>query len=108
MKRRPKDKRAPTSALVTEHDIQAWLSARIAEMAELPHDAIEMDRPLADFGINSVQVAELAGDLEAALGRSLPETALWDFPTIALLAAFLSGRDVKPVDIGTSEDDARW
>jgi len=79
--------------LTTESEIQNWLRIRIAELVETLPEAIDVDRPLADFGLDSVQIAGLSGDLEIALGRPVPETAAWEHPTVGRLSAFLTDGD---------------
>jgi acyl carrier protein len=104
-----KKRNAPQVRIGTESEIRDWLIGRVAEFAETSRSDIDIDRSIADFGLNSVQIAELAGDLELALGRSVPETAPWDYPTIALLAAFLSGHgDVAGKTQAWDLDDGRW
>jgi acyl carrier protein len=109
MTRASKKSKVPQVKLATEPEIRDWLIARIAQLAETSPEAIDTDRPFADFGLDSVQVAELSGDLEFALGRSVPETAPWEYPTIALLAAFLSGREEVAAKAPASDwDDGQW
>src|SRR5690606_31917270 len=44
---------------------------------------------LTQLGISSICALGITGDLAEALGRELPETLLWDHPTIQSVAAFL-------------------
>jgi acyl carrier protein len=75
---------------VTESDIQQWLVARIAAIAEMKPEEVDVDRPFAEFGMDSVQLFELSGDLEDFLGRKVSEIVAWDFPTIAKMSQHLS------------------
>ena len=86
---------APQVRISTESEITAWLVARIAQFLVTSPDTIDTGRPFADFGLDSVQIAGLSGDLEGALGRPISETAPWEYPTIALISAFLSGREME-------------
>src|SRR5205085_5527388 len=54
-----------------------------------PQD-VDRDRPMIEFGLSSVDAVELAGLLEELLGRTLPATLLWEYPTINALTAALT------------------
>ncbi|MEB3358629.1 MAG: hybrid fatty acyl-AMP ligase/type I polyketide synthase [Synechococcales bacterium] len=71
--------------------IQRWLATTLAERLGLDPEAISIDEPFARYGLDSVAAVQLSGQLEDWLGRSLPPTLAYDYPTIASLAAFLGG-----------------
>jgi phthiocerol/phenolphthiocerol synthesis type-I polyketide synthase D len=79
--------------------IADWLVARVMADAGLTHDEVELDEPTATFGLSSVQMLEIAGDLEHWLGLTLPPTLMWDCPTIEALAEHLSGELDRHVEI---------
>ena len=76
--------------LRSESSIQEWLVARIAAIAQLTAQEVDMDRPFAEFGMDSMQLFELSGDLQKFLGHDVSEIVAWDYPTIAKLAQYLS------------------
>jgi acyl carrier protein len=85
------------ATLPTATSVEQWLVANIARLAEISPARIDVDRPFSEFGLESVQLFELSGDLEEFLGRSLPETVVWDYPTIRTLAHYLaSGESLSP------------
>jgi NADPH:quinone reductase-like Zn-dependent oxidoreductase/acyl carrier protein len=72
----------------------AKLVARLQEMAAnvlgLGSPAlIDPEQPLHDFGMDSLIAVELRNSVSAAIGRTLPATILFDYPTVATLAAHL-------------------
>ena len=70
-------------------EIQSWLISRVSGMlGESPSD-IGTREAFRDFGLSSVQAASLAGDLESLIGRPLPATLLFDYPTIEAVVQFL-------------------
>jgi acyl carrier protein len=78
------------SGPLTESSIQQWLVERIAGIAEVKPEEVDVTRPLADFGLDSIQLFGLSSDLEKFLGQKVSEVVAWDFPTIALLSKHLS------------------
>jgi polyketide synthase 12/myxalamid-type polyketide synthase MxaB len=52
--------------------------------------AIDNEQGLRDAGLDSLMALELKNRLQAAVGRPLPATLAFDFPTIAAIAAFLA------------------
>ena len=70
--------------------IENWLIAKIAEQAKIPQGQIDPTKPFVDYGLDSVQAVSLSGDLENWLGRALPPTLVWDYPSIEELSAYLA------------------
>ncbi|HEX7175425.1 MAG TPA: aminotransferase class III-fold pyridoxal phosphate-dependent enzyme, partial [Pyrinomonadaceae bacterium] len=77
-------------------DIQTWLVNKLAETLRVEPREIDAQQPFASFGIGSVQSVSLSGELADWLGRPLPPTLLYDYPTIAALTGFLAGEQQKP------------
>ena len=75
---------------LTETAIRQWLVNRIAEIAQVPQDQVDVDRPFAEFGLDSLQLFEISGDLEKFLGQKVSEIVAWDYPTVAKLSRYLS------------------
>ncbi|MGA5301846.1 SDR family NAD(P)-dependent oxidoreductase [Nucisporomicrobium flavum] len=74
----------------------------LRELATRLHvDAGTLDpkRPIATYGLQSVDLIGLVGELERWSGRTLPATLAWEYPTVEALAAFLAGDggDLAPV-----------
>jgi acyl carrier protein len=85
---------APTAA-----DVQEWLVTHLARVLETDPDHIDPREPFASFGLGSLAAVELSADLDDWLGRPLPPTLAWDYPTIELLARHL-GAEPAHVDGG--------
>jgi polyketide synthase 12/myxalamid-type polyketide synthase MxaB len=73
-----------------------WLRRAVGRTVGAPPEAIDIHRPLRDFGLDSLMAVELQGSLAAALARSLPRTLLVDHPTLDSLAGFLVGPSDPP------------
>lgn len=71
-------------------EIQQWLSTRIASLLKTSPNDIDAELPFSFYGLDSVAALGLSGDLENWLKRPLDATLTWDYPTISLLAQYLS------------------
>jgi acyl carrier protein len=81
----------------TTDAIRAWLLAKCAEALDVTVESLDPAAPLGDYGLGSVQAVSLVGDLEEWLGRQLPATLFWDYPTLDAVASELGqpGHDVS-------------
>jgi acyl-CoA synthetase (AMP-forming)/AMP-acid ligase II/acyl carrier protein len=70
--------------------IEDWLAGRLAGTLGTDPRDVDVNRPFADFGLDSVQGVRIAADLTVLLGTSLPATLVWEHPTIAKLATHLA------------------
>ena len=70
--------------------IQAWLIRKVSVALSLSPDQIDPRETFASFGLDSRTAVSLSGDLERWLGRRLPPTLVWDYPTIDAIAEHLS------------------
>ncbi len=64
----------------------------------IPHGCLDLricewlpnNKPLNELGLDSLMAIELCNGLGNALGRTLPATLLYDYPTVEVLARYLS------------------
>ena len=80
--------------------IQDWLVAKLAELLETVPSAIDTSEPFARYGLESIDVVGLSGELEGWLKRELPPTLLYDYPNIKSLAHYLA-TDMEVIGTGT-------
>lgn len=75
----------------TIDDLSRWLAQRVA--GYLQRDAVEIDHEtlFAEYGLDSVYALTFCADIEDALGITVADTVVWDYPTIRELAAHLAG-----------------
>jgi len=81
---------APTKPALDASALERWLIVRIAVLADLGEDEIDVALPFSSYALDSVATVGLTGDLQDLLGIEFPPTLLWDYPTIALLARHLA------------------
>lgn len=87
----------------TTHTIESWITSQLAQRLRTAPATIDLNKPFADYGLDSVAAVELVHALRTWLqssGRdsSLQVTDLWDFPTIAALTHHLEGEH-QPVPV---------
>ncbi|MBA4018630.1 MAG: hypothetical protein C0483_15805 [Pirellula sp.] len=71
-------------------EIERWLAEELsAKLKILPSD-FDVRQPFTSYGLDSVQMVSLIGDLEEYLQRTLQPTLAWDYPTTEALAKYLS------------------
>jgi len=78
-----------TTEPITEASVQEWLVTHIAAMAQIGPEDVDIDRPFAEFGMDSMQLFQLSGDLQKFLGHEVSEIVAWDYPTIVQLSRHL-------------------
>lgn len=71
-------------------NLETWMQGWIAQ--RLGHDAaaIDVTRPFAELGLDSITAVELTHQLKKAHGVDVAPTATWDFPNIRALAEHLT------------------
>lgn len=81
--------RSAASALPSLIEIQAWLTAHLAQSLELSAEEIDLDTDFIDYGMNSVEVVNVSGELEGFLGCRLDPTLVLDYSNIRALSEHL-------------------
>ncbi|MDX2939092.1 type I polyketide synthase [Streptomyces ipomoeae] len=73
-------------------EIAEWLSVRIARAAGVEPGEVAGNAPFDSFGITSTEAVSISGELEDLLGLELPQSLLYEHPTVDALAAVLVER----------------
>ena len=66
-----------------------WLTVKVAGYLGVLPDAIGIDIPLADCGIDSISGMALCADLNFEKGFDVETTIVWDYATIDAIGAYL-------------------
>lgn len=69
--------------------IRRWLIERVAFYLERPVDDVDESVPLAESGMTSVSAVGLCGDVEDRFQINADPTMVFDYPTVAEIAAFI-------------------
>jgi len=96
---------APAEPSKSTAEIQAWLVAHMAKDLKVNPREIDVHAPFAQYGMDSVQAVSMSVDLEEWLGRELPVTLVYDYPTIEGLARHLSRETVSAQPASPQIDD---
>src|SRR5689334_6663329 len=75
--------------------LECLLADLVARHLDIDPDSVDIHRPFADYGLDSLAAVRLSGQLERRLRRRLPATLAWDYPCISDLARHL-GRALPP------------
>jgi acyl carrier protein len=71
-----------------EEGLRTWLLECAAGYVRCDGD-IQPDRPLADYGLDSVYALSLCGEIEEHLDIEIDPAMIWDHPTVDALTAAL-------------------
>ncbi|AKH85658.1 hypothetical protein AA958_29290 [Streptomyces sp. CNQ-509] len=72
-------------------EIEQWLREMLAATTGGRAEAVDPGLPFAGYGLRSVDMVTMVGDLEQRLGVPLAPTVVWEHPTPAKLAGHLAG-----------------
>ncbi len=76
--------------MLKKREIQDWLIAHIAELLHIAPDTIDIRESFSSYGLSSLDVVSLSGDLQELLGRRLSPTLAYDYPNILTLSNHLA------------------
>jgi acyl transferase domain-containing protein/acyl carrier protein len=89
---------APAGVGDARRAVEAAVIDAVAQVLKLAPGRIERSRALGSLGLTSLLAMELRNRLEAALGRSLPASLAFNYPTVAALVEHLAGEgDPAPI-----------
>lgn len=74
-------------------EIEKWLQERIAAEIKVAPEAVSVNVPFANYGLESIVFVTLVSDLEDWLELSLDPTIFWEYPTIKLLSEWIVRED---------------
>lgn len=87
-----------------EQVVRTWLAQAIARVSKMPVNGVDTSVSFAYYGLDSLQCVDLTVQLESWLGREVPPTAAYDFPSIDLLARYVTHELDKPLPHAVSPD----
>ncbi len=97
----PPDATLPFGKTKTAEAVREWLAEKISASTGITPDEVDTAEPFRRFGFDSAQTVAMVGDLSAWLGRPLPPTLFWDYPTAEAVARHLGEDSAR--DAGATE-----
>lgn len=73
-----------------EISVEEWICERMSDLLDMESDEVDVHRPVAAYGIDSVDAAYLVGDLEEWMGRKIPPDFVWEWSTVREIAKRLA------------------
>lgn len=86
----PQDVEASPTQSPSAEEIQAWLVAHLAEALEIEAQQIKPDQDFTEYGLDSITMVNLSGELELFLNRRLDPTLVLNYPNIQVLSEHLA------------------
>jgi phthiocerol/phenolphthiocerol synthesis type-I polyketide synthase A len=84
-------------------ELEAGLRTILAREIRLPEAELDVDRPFAELGLNSVMAMSIRRQAERLVGIELSATMVWNHPTITSLAEHLAEK-VSPQQDSEGDD----
>ena len=69
--------------------LKRWLTAWLAQQLQIPIADVEVTRPFAEYGLDSVAAVELTEALQTELQQPLSPTLAYEYPTVEAVAIYL-------------------
>ncbi|KAA1251687.1 acyltransferase domain-containing protein [Mycobacterium simiae] len=101
--RKPARNWSQLSAAEVRTELENGLRGIIAAELRLPETELDTDRPFAELGLNSLMAMAIRREAEQLVGIELSATMLFNHPTVASLAGYLSKRVAPQHDSGDDE-----
>ncbi|HXV91939.1 MAG TPA: beta-ketoacyl synthase N-terminal-like domain-containing protein, partial [Pseudonocardia sp.] len=70
-----------------ERGVREWIAEWVARAAGVERSVVSATRPFDEYGLASRDIVALSGELSEEYGVAIPADAVYEFPTIAVLAA---------------------
>ncbi|HTT38369.1 MAG TPA: beta-ketoacyl reductase, partial [Burkholderiales bacterium] len=106
-----KDLLRRTFEALPQEQRKAFLIERIGERVSAVmglHGSVDPHQPLRELGLDSLMAVELRNDLARELGRELPATMLFDYPSVDALASFVLSELAPPPAAAPPETSGTW
>ncbi len=73
-----------------------WMLSRLGTLLDIPAENINLDRPLRDYGLDSLRSVQIAQHVERELGIIIPVARLYEEPSVSTLIEFLKAEFREP------------
>jgi acyl transferase domain-containing protein/acyl carrier protein len=95
-----RDRLARASPEEQEGLVSAYVAGEVARLIGLDStEAVDPRQGFFSMGMNSLMTVQLKNRLEMGLGRRLPPTVAFEYPTVEALAAYLTAKELSEDDL---------
>ena len=91
--------------MLNAEQIAQWLAARLADRLHVAVNEIDLHRAIDEYGLDSMEIVALTGELEDLLETRIEPTVVWDQRTIHRMAAHLAPRALPASTEGMSDEE---
>jgi acyl carrier protein len=82
-------------------ETEAWMTQWLIARAGVVPGDVELDKPFADYGLDSMTAVEMSGEIEDWSDVELTPIIAWNYPTVSRLSEFIAqqivGMAAEPV-----------
>jgi acyl transferase domain-containing protein/NAD(P)-dependent dehydrogenase (short-subunit alcohol dehydrogenase family)/acyl carrier protein len=78
--------------------IENWLTGLFSQELQIEASRLDADRPLQDYGADSILLAQLLRKLNQVLGEELAPSVLYEYPTIHTFSGMLAEQHASALD----------
>ncbi|MEM7583697.1 MAG: acyl carrier protein [Acidobacteriota bacterium] len=79
-----------------KEQIHSWFRDNLSDLLQCGPEEIDASKEIASFGLSSISVVTLAGDLEDWLGKEISPNLLWEHPTLNEVVDHLVAEGAEP------------
>jgi acyl transferase domain-containing protein/acyl carrier protein len=97
---------APQGGAKTADEIRSWLLAKVAARVGANPRVLDPRERFSRYGLDSMKAAGVTAELAEFLGRPLPRTLVWDYPSVEALVRFLTAVPGAAPDASAARDSA--
>lgn len=71
-------------------ETESWMTQWLIARAGVDPGDVELEKPFADYGLDSMTAVEMSGEIEDWSGVELTPIVAWNYPTVSRLSEFIA------------------
>ena len=72
--------------------IESWMTEWLIVRGGVDPNDIDLEKPFADYGLDSMSAVEMSGEIEDWSGVELTPVVAWNHPTVSRMSSFIVDR----------------
>ena len=82
----------PEDRCDTQSAIESWMVEWLIARGGVPPNDVDLERPFAEYGLDSMTAVEMSGEIEDWSGVELTPIVAWNHPTVSRLSGYITDR----------------